>query len=115
MATTNKCARLIRAAFDLKKFGKLEAAKKTLLRAMEAEDTEALIDSIDNAEDEVDTTAEDVVDENEVIDENEIVDASDDEDDEDVEEMTDDEVIEEVEAAVKKLKASAKKAPRKFL
>ena len=95
MATKNKCARLIQAAFELKKLKATEDAKKTFLRAFDSEDAEEVIDALENAEEETE------VEETEVDD----VDAEDDTTDE---EMTDEEVLEEVEAKVKKLKASTR-------
>ena len=90
MATKNKCARLIQAAFELKKLKATEDAKKTFLRAFDSEDAEEVIDALENAEEETE------------------VDDVDAEDDTTDEEMTDEEVLEEVEAKVKKLKASTR-------
>ena len=93
MAVKNKTARMIIAAFELKKLKAEEEAKKTFLRAFDAEDAEEEVDDIDASEE------EDGEDE-----------------DKEEEELTDDEVLEEVEAKVSELKAAAKlKARKKFL
>ena len=117
MAVKNKTARMIIAAFELKKLKAEEEAKKTFLRAFDAEDAEEVVDALENAEEEnIDDEDADIEDEDKIDD----IDASDDEegeDDEDKEEeLTDDEVLEEVEAKVSELKAAAKlKARKKFL
>lgn len=118
MAVKNKTARMIIAAFELKKLKAEEEAKKTFLRAFDAEDAEEVVDALENAEEENIDDVEDteIEDEEEKVDD---IDASDDEEDEDddkEEELTDDEVLEEVEAKVSELKAAAKlKARKKFL
>lgn len=117
MAVKNKTARMIIAAFELKKLKAEEEAKKTFLRAFDAEDAEEVVDALENAEEENidDVEDADIEDEDKIDD----IDASDDEegeDDEKEEELTDDEVLEEVEAKVSELKAAAKlKARKKFL
>ena len=117
MAVKNKTARMIIAAFELKKLKAEEEAKKTFLRAFDAEDAEEVVDALENAEEENidDVEDTDIEDEDKVDD----IDASDDEegeDDDKEEELTDDEVLEEVEAKVSELKAAAKlKARKKFL
>lgn len=117
MAVKNKTARMIIAAFELKKLKAEEEAKKTFLRAFDAEDAEEVVDALENAEEENidDVEDADIEDEDKIDD----IDASDDEEDEDddkEEELTDDEVLEEVEAKVSELKAAAKlKARKKFL
>lgn len=117
MAVKNKTARMIIAAFELKKLKAEEEAKKTFLRAFDAEDAEEVVDALENAEEEnIDDEDADIKDEDKIDD----IDASDDEEDEDddkeEEELTDDEVLEEVEAKVSALKAAAKlKARKKFL
>ena len=116
MAVKNKTARMIIAAFELKKLKAEEEAKKTFLRAFDAEDAEEVVDALENAEEEnIDDEDADIEDEDKVDD----IDASDDEegeDDDKEEELTDDEVLEEVEAKVSELKAAAKlKARKKFL
>lgn len=115
----NKCARLILAAFELKKLNANTSAKKTFLRAMEADDAEELIDGLNEAEEDIiDDTDKveadsDVVVDDETTDEIDDVDASDEDDDE---EMSDEEVVEEVEAKVRQLKASNRvKAKAKML
>ena len=117
MAVKNKTARMIIAAFELKKLKAEEEAKKTFLRAFDAEDAEEVVDALENAEEENidDVEDADIEDEDKIDD----IDASDDEEDEDddkEEELTDDEVLEEVEAKLSELKAAAKlKARKKFL
>ena len=118
MAVKNKTARMIIAAFELKKLKAEEEAKKTFLRAFDAEDAEEVVDALENAEEENidDVEDADIEDEDKIDD----IDASDDEegedDDKEEEELTDDEVLEEVEAKVSELKAAAKlKARKKFL
>lgn len=117
MAVKNKTARMIIAAFELKKLKAEEEAKKTFLRAFDAEDAEEVVDALENAEEENidDVEDADIEDEDKIDD----IDASDDEegeDDDKEEELTDDEVLEEVEAKVSELKAAAKlKARKKFL
>lgn len=103
MATKNKCARLIQAAFELKKLKATEDAKKTFLRAFDSEDAEEVIDALENAEEETEVEEANVEDIEDVDAEDETTED---------EEMTDEEVLEEVEAKVKQLKASARK---KFL
>lgn len=118
MAVKNKTARMIIAAFELKKLKAEEEAKKTFLRAFDAEDAEEVVDALENAEEENidDVEDADIEDEEEKVDD---INASDDEegeDDDKEEELTDDEVLEEVEAKVSELKAAAKlKARKKFL
>ena len=119
MAVKNKTARMIIAAFELKKLKAEEEAKKTFLRAFDAEDAEEVVDALENAEEENIDDVEDAdnEDEEEKVDD---IDASedekDDEDEDKEEELTDDEVLEEVEAKVSELKAAAKlKARKKFL
>lgn len=111
MAVKNKTARMIIAAFELKKLEAKEEAKKTFLRAFDAEDAEEVIDALENAEEENIDEVED--DENKIDD----IDASEEGDgeDDDKEELTDDEVLEEVEAKVFALKAAKLKARKKFL
>ena len=117
MAVKNKTARMIIAAFELKKLKAEEEAKKTFLRAFDAEDAEEVVDALENAEEEnIDDVEDADIEDEEKVDD---IDASDDEEDEDddkEEELTDDEVLEEVEAKVSELKAAAKlKARKKFL
>lgn len=115
MAVKNKTARMIIAAFELKKLNAEEEAKKTFLRAFDADDAEEVVDALENAEEE----NIDDVDDADLDDDNaDDIDASDDNDgeDNDEEELTDEEVLEEVEARVSELKAAAKlKARKKFL
>ena len=104
----NKCARLILAAFELKKLNANASAKKTLLRAMEADDAEELIDGLNDAEEDIiDDTDEEVEADSDVVVDDESTDEEVEADsDDDVDEMSDEEVVEEVEAKVKQLKAS---------
>ena len=115
MAVKNKTARMIIAAFELKKLKAKEEAKKTFLRAFDAEDAEEVVDALENAEEEnIDEVEDDDIDDEDKVDDLDASEEGDGEDD-DKEELTDDEVLEEVEAKVFALKAAKLKARKKFL